>query len=130
MHRFEDRDVLIYGGVVGTMLFRLLLFPLPGGDHPPTKDDTSRADPSAAMSLVNFLRAISFAQDVSPRNVDCASSSGGESYCAHEWCDSQPAINLGQYITSSCLVAATNAFCMGMVQTLFNKILGPKPQVN
>ena len=42
---------------------------------------------------------------------------------------SQPAIGVGQYVVGVCLASVSSAFNQGLVQTLFNKILGPKPQV-
>ena len=73
---------------------------------------------------------MAFADDSpSLRNVDCAASNGGESYCAHEWCYSLPAVNLWQHVIGLCLAAITIAFCQGLVQGIFNKVLGPKPQV-
>ena len=112
-------------GVIGSMVARILLYPFPGGDHPPVKpeiDETTLVD----FPLDWFAR--SFAPEA--RNVDCsASEGGGQSYCTHGWCDSQPAIGVGQYVVGVCLASVSSAFNQGLVQTLFNKILGPKPQV-
>ena len=121
---------MIVGGVIGTMVFRLLLFPLPGGDPPPTRPEISSLS-VGQQSQQSFLGLLARSEETpSFRNIDCETGNGrGESYCAHDWCSSQPAVNMWQYIIGICLVAVTNAFCQGLVQTLFNKILGPKPQV-
>ena len=121
--RFMERDILIWGGVVGTMVCRLFLFPLPGGDHPLTKPDSELPQQSSFSQLMALSE-----ESPSFRNVDCATSNGGESYCAHEWCDSLPALALWEYLIGVCLVSITNAFNQGLVQGVFSKILGPIPQ--
>ena len=122
-----ERDVLIWGGVIGSMIFRLLIFPMPGGDHPLTRPESEI--PAGGESSFAQIMAMS-AENPSFRNVDCATSNGGQSYCAHEWCDSQPALNLVQYIVGVCLSSITNAFNQGLVQGVFSKMLGPIPQVS
>ena len=121
---------MIIGGVIGTIVFRLFLFPLPGGDHPPTKDDL--LPDTKILTYNQFSHWLSRSvTGPSFRNVDCGSAVGGDqSFCTHEWCSDQPAVNIWQYVIGTCFVAITNAFCQGLVQTLFNKMLGPKPQVH
>ena len=108
--RFQLRTILIFGGLIGTMVVRILMFPLPGGDHPPT--------PSEDSGRGGYLR-----------NQDCELTNGGAPLCTHDWCKTQPAINLGQHITVVLLATITYSICQGVMQSLVSKILGPRPQV-
>ena len=121
-----DRQILLFGGVIGTMIVRLLMFPLPGGDHPPTP-------PAAPEDLTtdSFGRLLSYSSDLGPgfRNQDCETTKGEAPLCTHDWCETQPAINLAQHITSILLSIITYAMCQGSLQSLVSKILGPRPQV-
>ena len=109
-----DRDILLYGGIIGTMVVRILMFPLPGGEHPPTPPETSTGE----------IPGADFA-----RNQDCETSNGAAPLCTHDWCETQPAINLVQHIAVILLVSIPYPMCMGVLQALVSKILGPRPQV-
>ena len=109
-----DRDILLFGGIMGTILVRILMFPLPGGDHPPT--------PSENIDLT-------MPGDHFARNQDCETANGAAPLCTHDWCNSQPAINMAQHIIVVLLATVPYCMCMGVLQALVSKILGPRPQV-
>ena len=63
------------------------------------------------------------------RNVDCLIVEEAAPLCQHCWCDDQPGLELWQLILGQLLIFSGNCFLRVLNQSLFTKILGPRPIV-
>ena len=112
--RMDERALLIVLGLISAVFGRALFFPFPGSD-PPHKSENA--------SVSSILRYGLPIRD----NVECPKSNGQS--CTYDWCDTQPAIKLSQFIVGTMILSAGHPFRIALTQAIFSKILGPIPQV-
>lgn len=114
-NRFDERKILIFIGIGFMMLGRLFVFPIPGFDPPPLANSNS----SAAFR----------SQFWSSRNIACEEATAAEPGCGLEWCKTMPAVTIPQVFGGIIVGSIGYPFCVAITQSLFSKIIGPRPQV-
>ncbi|XP_068149117.1 LOW QUALITY PROTEIN: major facilitator superfamily domain-containing protein 8 [Drosophila tropicalis] len=104
---FEERYVLIWGGFSLMFLGRAVF--IPWGPDPPKLALTYNA--SAAANLT----------ENDPRFLGCPQE-------IQEWCSQLPALTLTQFIIGFALTSVGYPIGVTLIQTIFSKVLGPRPQ--
>ncbi len=62
------------------------------------------------------------------RNVECSNPEKGDG-CALDWCEYTPGMNVYQIFGGIILGTIGYPFCVTITQSIFSKMLGPRPQV-
>ncbi len=105
--RFDERMLLVVGGLTPMCIGRLFFLPFPGTDSPQYNDnltficegdfngESESIDDDSAKSLTSYLR-----------NVDCAIVEEEAPLCQHCWCYDQPGLYLWQMVLGMLLVYA------------------------
>lgn len=111
--RFAERHVLLWGGFLPMAIGRLLY--IPWGDAPPVM-----AIPriSASQNYTN-LGSIVF-NGTTEELVGCPLS--------QEWCLTTPALTMTQFLLGYIMTCVGYPIGVTLIQTIFSKILGPRPQ--
>lgn len=110
--RMDERQVMIWFGIIGMMVARVFMFPIGSGVIPTGNPATS--PPFHVLGTT--------------RNQACQGQ-GGQSYCAWDWCLSQPQLNQVQFFIGFLAVFLAYPFCTTICLSLFSKVIGPRPQV-
>lgn len=104
--KFEERHVLLWGGFFLMVIGRALY--IPWGDGPPViYDDSNTTLPG--YHLQNHTE-----------HIGCPSS--------QTWCETTRAMTLNQFIIGYALTSVGYPIGVTLIQTIFSKILGPRPQ--
>ena len=119
LFRFDERLLIIFGGVVSMLISTIFFMPIPGNDNTHICNETEYL-----LSRSPFLSSYGGLGE----RIKC-SESQAIGCCALEWCKEQPAMNIGQFIIGFCIFAAGHPFRLSITQSLFTKILGPIQQV-
>lgn len=110
---FDERSVLIWGGFFLMVVGRLV--------HIPWGDST----PRMAMNeteLTTYLSTLNVTQAKAFENVGCTAD--------QDWCRFTRAMTLGQFIAGYAVTSVGYPIGVTLIQTIFSKILGPRPQVS
>jgi len=124
LRRFDERSLLVVGGFLPTFLGRLCFFPYPGPVAPMKKS-------GCFLSAQNHS-AGGYSED----QIYCAAEGRPwtilENGCPpqQEWCFRLPALRLPLVLIGFLLVTLGFPFCFTILQSLYSKILGPRPQVS
>lgn len=102
--RFEERTVLLWGGFSLMAIGRVLY--IPWGDEPPL--------------MAEFDNETMNATDPDFELVGCPIS--------QEWCRTTPAMTMTQFLLGYFLTCVGYPIGVTLIQTIFSKILGPRPQ--
>lgn len=102
---FTERYVLIWGGFSLMVLGRVLY--IPWGPNPPKVAEPYNASLNLATDDPMFLGC--------PR-------------ATQEWCPYLPALTLTQFIIGFALTSVGYPIGVTLIQTIFSKVLGPRPQ--
>lgn len=102
--RFMERDVLLWGGFFLMVIGRALC--IPWGDAPPLIYDATINATLTNGTIVEHL--------------GCPST--------QEWCKTTPAMTITQFILGYALTSVGYPIGVTLIQTIFSKILGPRPQ--
>lgn len=108
--RFDERSVLIWGGFFLMFVGRLVHIPW------------AESSPKLAMTQPEFdtyLSTLNSTEGV--ENVGCTAT--------QEWCKYTKAMTLGQFIAGYAVTSVGYPIGVTLIQTIFSKILGPRPQV-
>ena len=106
--RFRENDVLIVGGFLIMVLGRFVHIPY-GNDYP-----------KLASERDFLLTNESFVDENDPKYLGCPPS--------QEWCKTTPALGFTEFILGYLLTAVGYPIGLTLIQTIFSKILGPRPQ--
>lgn len=110
---FDERNVLIFGGFFLMVIGRLVHIPW------------GSATPQMALNeteLASHLDTLNATQRVSFENVGCTAD--------QDWCRTTRAMTLGQFVAGYSVTSVGYPIGVTLIQTIFSKILGPRPQVN
>lgn len=110
--RFKENNVLIWGGFF-LMIAGLSCFWPYGDELPKIKYNNE------TMSFQNLTEYDDL--DLDPE-VGCP--------IEQTWCMNTPAMNLGQFIAGYSFISLGYPVGVTLIQTIFSKILGPRPQVS
>ncbi|KAK7871617.1 hypothetical protein R5R35_001804 [Gryllus longicercus] len=116
--RFPERKVLLWGGfflmVVGRALY------IPWGPSPPQIAETQSDDLNISITMTNGT-IINFNHTINlTLSLGCPS--------IQEWCYYTPAMTISQFLLGYALTAVGYPIGVTLIQTIFSKILGPRPQ--
>lgn len=112
--RFAERHVLLWGGFLPMAIGRLLY--IPWGDAPP-----AMAIPSNwTHLLVQNATALNATAISDKELVGCPVS--------QQWCLTTPALTMTQFLLGYLMTCIGYPIGVTLIQTIFSKILGPRPQ--
>lgn len=120
--RFAERHVLLWGGFLPMAIGRLLY--IPWGDAPPVmaipKNFTQLQLQNATM--LNTIKNLANATNGTANEelVGCPMS--------QEWCLTTPALTMTQFLLGYIMTCVGYPIGVTLIQTIFSKILGPRPQ--
>lgn len=106
--RFAERHVLLWGGFLPMAIGRLLY--IPWGDAPP-----AMAIPRNVSDMVNST-LLAIPEEL----VGCP--------VTQVWCLSTPALTMTQFLLGYLMTCIGYPIGVTLIQTIFSKILGPRPQ--
>jgi ceroid-lipofuscinosis MFS transporter 7 len=108
--RFKENDVLIWGGFFFLVIGRILWIPY--GDELPK------------MKYSNFSSNIL-------NTTDTLFDPNDDLGCPIEqdWCLTTPKLTIAQFLIGCALFILSYPIGMTLIQTIFSKVLGPRPQV-
>lgn len=109
--RFDERKVLIYCGFLLMVVGRLVH--IPWGDGPPKMALN-------ATELADYLSANNLTDVVDFDNVGCTPN--------QSWCRTTRAMTLTQFILGYAVTSVGYPIGVTLIQTIFSKVLGPRPQ--
>lgn len=112
--RFPEQQVLIWGGFSLMVIGRLSY--IPWGDAPAKIAETYNAT-LKEPNLANNFTAIS---PDDPRFLGCPES--------QTWCFDTPALTITQFLLGYAFTSIGYPIGVTLIQTIFSKILGPRPQ--
>lgn len=110
--RFDERSVMIWGGFFLMVIGRLVH--IPWGDSPP-KMAMNETELTTYLSTLNETQVGAF------ENVGCTAD--------QDWCRYTRAMTLGQFVAGYAVTSVGYPIGVTLIQTIFSKILGPRPQV-
>ena len=111
------------GSKFGEALLSLFAFePLMFGSH------SGGSNSAYSPRNDNSSEGINFGDLTTREREDC--STEGPAYCGHDWCEDTPQIQKWQFFLGIILTFTCYPFCLAIVQALFSKVLGPRPQVS
>lgn len=128
---FAERKVMLWGGFFTMVIGRALY--IPWGDEPPLIYDDSLKNNATYLSFLNgnycdknALNLTVIANETSgcvkniTELVGCPSS--------QRWCSYTPAMTITQFILGYAMTVVGYPIGVTLIQTIFSKILGPRPQ--
>uniref|UniRef100_A0A7G3AV39 Putative transporter/transmembrane protein n=2 Tax=Lutzomyia longipalpis TaxID=7200 RepID=A0A7G3AV39_LUTLO len=98
--RFDERKVLLWGGFFFMVLGRALYIPW-GSEPPPIAEVSNSTNPDVEV-------------------VGCPAS--------QEWCRTTPAMTIAQFLLGYITTSIGYPIGVTLIQTIFSKVLGPRPQ--
>lgn len=109
--RFDEVQVLLWGGFFLMVVGRALHIPM--GSEPPQMalNKTELAKKLISLDL-NITKTF--------ENVGCSAD--------QEWCRTTPALTISQFIIGYAATSVGYPIGVTLIQTIFSKILGPRPQ--
>lgn len=110
---FTEAKVMIWGGFFFMAVGRAVYIPW-GSTTPLMYNETEICDFSYNSSIILVC-------DNKTELVGCPSS--------QEWCSYTPAMTIAQFLLGYVLTALGYPIGVTLIQTIFSKILGPRPQV-
>lgn len=110
---FDERAVLIWGGFFLMVVGRLV--------HIPFGDETPRMQMNETQ-LTSHLVTLNETQRMTFENVGCPVD--------QEWCRTTRSMTLGQFVAGYSVTSVGYPIGVTLIQTIFSKILGPRPQVS
>lgn len=117
--RFAETNVLLWGGFLMMILGRVIY--IPWGDSPPKMAE----HPNTTLISTNYT-SLSL---MSPLNQTLAEE---EELLGcppvQEWCRTIPSMTISQFIYGYALTSIGYPIGVTLIQTIFSKILGPRPQ--
>lgn len=130
--RFDERILILVGGVLSMILAIVFFMPLPGNENKHICNEIQSGLRYQQISEIyqansSLFRFLSPLGGLSER-VSCEDSQD-IGCCALDWCKEQSALNVPQFVIAFCIFAAGHPFRVSITQALFTKILGPVPQV-
>lgn len=132
---FPERHVMLWGGFLSMVIGRALY--IPWGDEPPLiYDDTYKIN-ATAVALSSSLNGNSDCL-----NINSTVVGGTEVPCIMQnitelvgcpssqiWCQYTPVMTITQFILGYAFTVFGYPIGVTLIQTIFSKILGPRPQV-
>lgn len=121
--RFSEEKVMIWGGFLFMVVGRACFIPFKS-DPPHVYDVNFKLN----MSLLCDDNQGSLNETIRNASLNCGEDILG---CpsSQEWCKSTPALTFTQFLTGYILTAFGYPVGVTLIQTIFSKILGPRPQV-
>ena len=118
---FDERLLYIFLALIPVTVGRLFFLPIPGHESPPTIANLTQIcyGYESTDGIVEESRSF--------RNVECSSTSDEAPLCSHCWCLDQPALNVWQLVVGTVLIFGAHSYAITLTQTLFSKVLGPRP---
>lgn len=110
--KFEERNVLLWGGFFLMVIGRALY--IPWGDAPPK----IAIYPNVTEFVNRTIDGLSDSNEI--EIVGCPSS--------QEWCLTTPAMTMTQFLLGYFMTCVGYPIGVTLIQTIFSKILGPRPQ--
>ena len=75
----------------------------------------------------NFFKAL---KEGTAKNIPCENAASATSGCALDWCEHQPALEVWQLFGGIIIGTIGYPFAIAITQSIFSKIIGPRPQVS
>ena len=104
-------------------LGRIVVFPIPGMDHPPLANTTSNF--TSLDWHESFFESF---KEGTAKNIPCENAPSAVSGCALEWCKHQPALKVWQLFGGIMIGTIGYPYAISITQSIFSKIIGPRPQ--
>lgn len=120
--RFDERHLLVFCGILPLMISRIFFYPFPGPVAPMER--------FGCLTPANENSSYSLEEDYcESRGLEWTEVEFG---CPKEqkWCFEVPALRSWMLLVGYSLGVISYPFCFTLPQTLYCKILGPRPQVN
>lgn len=127
---FSERKVMLWGGFFLMVIGRALY--IPWGDGPPLiYDDSLKTNLTALNMLKNNCDNNSLTDFTNETMVGCGMNLTELVGCPSSqiWCSYTPAMTISQFILGYALTVVGYPIGVTLIQTIFSKILGPRPQV-
>ena len=127
VNRIDERKIMMAGILL--MLFgRIFNFPIPGGPLPPLGNGTDIQDSNMMSHYARYYRS---AGVTNTRNIPCEDASNTVNPgCELDWCETTPAITVWQLFGGVVVGTIGYPYALSITQSIFSKMLGPRPQVN
>jgi len=127
VNRIDERKIMMAGILL--MLFgRIFNFPIPGGPLPPLGNGTDIQDSNMMSHYARYYRS---AGVTNTRNIPCEDASNTVNPgCELDWCETIPAITVWQLFGGVVVGTIGYPYALSITQSIFSKMLGPRPQVN
>ena len=122
VNRIDERKIMMAGILL--MLFgRFFNFPIPGFPKPPLANGTDIQD---SYIISHYARY--YTHDT--RNIPCEDASNTVNPgCELDWCETTPAITVWQLFGGVVVGTIGYPYALSITQSIFSKMLGPRPQV-
>lgn len=116
--RFQERQVLLWGGFFLMVIGRALY--IPWGDEPPQMAELSNSTEFLHINDTQIFSNNTVRYDTDGTILGCPP--------AQEWCRVVPAMTITQFLLGYALTSIGYPIGVTLIQTIFSKILGPRPQ--
>lgn len=119
--QFAEHHVLLWGGFLPMAIGRLLY--IPWGDAPPVMAIPSNFTQVLLQNstILNTIKQLTDPSNgTTPELVGCPLS--------QEWCLTTPALTMTQFLLGYLMTCIGYPIGVTLIQTIFSKILGPRPQ--
>jgi len=109
--RYKENNVLIWGGFFMMVVGRVIFFPY-RNEYPKLALD---------REYVNENGTLSYFDDDSPEIIGCPVNQ-------QPWCSTTPVLGFPEFIVGYVLSSIGYPIGVTLIQTIFSKVLGPRPQ--
>jgi len=118
-NKFEERSVLLWGGFLLMAIGRILYIPY-GDQLPQMATNATIVGLNSNNFSVDILTAVNDSTALHIEIVGCPLS--------QKWCLTTPALTMTQFLLGYFLTCIGYPIGVTLIQTIFSKILGPRPQ--
>ena len=132
--RYDERKIFLFVGIIPLTLARILMFPF-GPKNIQMRNSTDETPARTYEGLLlgqassyNYTIYLDPRAEPLPLNQDCEVE-GNEPGCIYEWCETQLQLNFIQFLFGFLAVFLFYPYCIGLCQSIYSKVLGPRPQV-
>lgn len=122
--KFEERSVLLWGGFLLMAIGRILY--IPWGDKFPQMATNSSSTDLSSNNLNVIVDVLNTVNNNTIELVDTIEVVGCP--LSQEWCLTTPALTMTQFLLGYFLTCIGYPIGVTLIQTIFSKILGPRPQ--
>lgn len=131
--KFEERKVLLWGGFFLMVFARAICIPM--GDSPPKMaerlNSTDLYDPTFGSNFTEYYSNLTNANflenSTATNNIEDEELLGCPP--SQEWCRTTNSITITQFLLGYGITSVGYPIGVTLIQTIFSKILGPRPQV-